>query len=88
MASNGQSLGSGQCQCLADVGRQVLIGREELVPQRVDVAALTPGEVDGEIFDVDLYPGPVGGAALGAARRPLSALGSQELPHRRGCNDE
>ncbi len=29
--------------------------------QRVGVAALTPGEVGGEIFDVDLDPGPVGG---------------------------
>src|SRR5713101_3373315 len=41
------------------VGRQVLIGRDELVPPRLGVAALTPGEVGGEIFGVDLPPGPV-----------------------------
>ena len=46
---------------LADGGRQVFIGRLELVPPRVGVAALTPGEVGGEIFDMDLDPRPVGG---------------------------
>ena len=46
---------------LADVRRQVLIGRDELVPPRLGVAALTPGEVGGEIFGVDLPPGPVEG---------------------------
>ena len=46
---------------LADVGRQVLIGGEELAPPRVGVAALTPGKVGGEIFDVDLHPAAVGG---------------------------
>jgi len=39
---------------LADGGRQFLIGRLELVPPRVGIAALTPGEVGGEIFDMDL----------------------------------
>src|SRR5215831_6513237 len=46
---------------LADVGCQVLIGRQELVPPRVGVAALTPREVGGEIFDMDLDPRSVGG---------------------------
>jgi AcrR family transcriptional regulator len=46
---------------LADVGRQVLIGRDQIVPPRLGVAALTPGEVGGEIFGVDLPPGPVEG---------------------------
>ena len=32
----------------ADVRRQVLIGRDELIPPRLGVAALTPGEVGGE----------------------------------------
>jgi hypothetical protein len=41
-----------------------LIGREELVPPRVGVAALTPGEVGGEIFDMDLDPRPVGGEQI------------------------
>ena len=51
---------TGDC-VLADLGRQVLIGRLELVPPRVAVAALTPGEVGGEILDMDLHPRPVGG---------------------------
>src|SRR5713226_5462846 len=46
---------------LADVGCQVLIGREELLPPRLRVAALTPGEVGGEIFGVDLPPNSVKG---------------------------
>src|SRR6266487_4994412 len=46
---------------LADVGRQVLIGRDELGPSRLGGAALTPGEVGGEVFGVDLPPGPVEG---------------------------
>jgi hypothetical protein len=46
---------------LADFGRQVVIGRLELVPPHVGVAALTPGEVGGEVFDMDLHPRPVGG---------------------------
>src|SRR5216683_217551 len=54
-------MGYGQGQCLADVGRLVLIGRDELVPPRLAVAALTPGEVSGEIFGVDLPAGPVEG---------------------------
>jgi hypothetical protein len=48
-------------QCLADVGRKVSVGRLEFVPPRGGVDALTPGEVGGKIFDVDLHPGPVGG---------------------------
>src|SRR6266853_2212093 len=54
-------MGYGQGQCLADVGRQVLIGRDELVPPRLAVATLTPGEVSGEIFGVDLPPGSIEG---------------------------
>src|SRR6266511_4106503 len=47
---------------LAEVGRQVLVGRVELVPPRLGVVtAISPGEVVGEIFDVDLHPGPVSG---------------------------
>jgi hypothetical protein len=46
---------------LADVGRQVLISRNEFCPPRLGVAALTPGQVGGEIFGVDLPPGPIGG---------------------------
>jgi dihydrofolate reductase len=46
----------------AEVGRQALIGRVELVPPRLGVVpALTPGEVVGEIFDMELHPGPVRG---------------------------
>src|SRR5258705_13190691 len=53
--------------CLGDsllssvLRRQLLIGRDELVPPRLDVAALTPGDVGGEAFGVDLPPGPVEG---------------------------
>src|SRR6266849_8528780 len=46
---------------LAHVGCQALIGRDEVVPARLGVAALTPGDVSGEIFGVDLPPGPVEG---------------------------
>ena len=46
---------------LPDLGRQVLIGGDELVPPRLHVAAFTPGEVIGEMFDMDLHPGPIGG---------------------------
>src|SRR5216684_2326697 len=46
-------------QCLMDVGGQFLIGRDELIPPRLAVAALTPGEVGAEIFGVDLPPRPV-----------------------------
>jgi hypothetical protein len=46
---------------LADASRQVLIGRQELAEPRAGVAALTPGEVGGEVFDMDLDPRPVGG---------------------------
>jgi EmrB/QacA subfamily drug resistance transporter len=41
---------------LADLGRQGFIGRDELSPPRRGVAAVTPGEVSGEIFDMDLDP--------------------------------
>jgi hypothetical protein len=41
-----------------DAGRQVIVGRLELVLPRAGVAALAPGEVGGEIFDMDLPPGP------------------------------
>jgi hypothetical protein len=43
---------------LADVGRQVLVGGLELGPPRGGVDAITPSEVGGEIFDVDLHPAP------------------------------
>ena len=44
------------------VGRQVLVGRVEFVPSRLGVvAAFTPGEVVGEIFDMELHPGSIGG---------------------------
>src|SRR5467141_806447 len=46
---------------LADVRCQVLKDREELVPPRLRVAALTPGEVGGESFGVDLPPNRVEG---------------------------
>jgi hypothetical protein len=46
-------------QCLADVGGQVPVGRQELVPPRLAVAEFPPGEVGGEVFDVDLVPGSV-----------------------------
>src|SRR5213080_3281546 len=37
-------------------------GRQgKLVPPCLGVAALTPGEVRGEILDMDLHPRPVGG---------------------------
>jgi hypothetical protein len=49
---------------LADAGRQVVIGGLELVPPGVGVAALTPGDVRGEIFDMDLNACPVGGEKL------------------------
>src|SRR6266851_3241688 len=55
----GRDLDGGQC--LMDVGGQFLIGRDELVPPRLAVVALTPGEVGAEIFGVDLPPGPVEG---------------------------
>src|SRR6266508_2417593 len=45
---------------LADVGRQVLIGRFELVEPRLGVVALAPGDVCGEILDVDLESRSVG----------------------------
>ena len=38
-----------------------MISRQEFAPPRVGVAALTPGHVGGEIFDMDLDPGSVGG---------------------------
>ncbi len=46
---------------LADGGRQVLICRQEFGPPRLRVAAVMIDEVSGEVFDVDLHPGPVGG---------------------------
>jgi hypothetical protein len=50
---------SGGSRCLADVGRQVPVGRHELVPPRRAVAAFPAGEVGGEVFDMDLVPGSV-----------------------------
>ncbi len=49
----------GNSRCLADVGRQVPVGRHELGPPRLAVAEFPPGEVGGEVFDVDLVPGSV-----------------------------
>ena len=51
----------GSAVVLADVGRQVLIGRDELVPPCLGVSAVTAGDVGGEILGVDLPPGPVEG---------------------------
>src|SRR6185312_3645261 len=46
----------------AELGRQALIGRVEIVPPGLGVvAALTPGEMVGEIFDMDLHSSPVSG---------------------------
>jgi len=52
---------SGRCSLLADIDHQVFIGRLELVPSHVGVAMLTPREMGGEIFDLELDPRPVGG---------------------------
>ncbi|GAC1507049.1 MAG: hypothetical protein NVS2B16_01640 [Chloroflexota bacterium] len=41
---------------LVDVDSQVSIGKLELVTPRLCIAALTPGNVVGEIFDMDLPP--------------------------------
>ena len=41
-----------------NLGRQVSIGRDEFIPPRLGVAALTPGEVGGEIFGVDIGTRP------------------------------
>ena len=60
---------------LADVGRQVLIGGQELAPPRLVVTALAPGEVGGEILNVNLHPGPVGGEQ---AQRHASFLDDQD----------
>jgi hypothetical protein len=46
---------------LAAAGGEALVGREELVPPGAGVAALTPREVGGEIFDMNLDAGSVGG---------------------------
>src|SRR5262245_31322971 len=46
---------------LVEVSRQVLIGGEEFTPPRLGVAALTPSEVGGEVFDMDLDARPIGG---------------------------
>ena len=51
---------SGSGQYLAELGRQGFIGGLELLPPRVGVASFPPGDVGGEVFDVDLYPGSVG----------------------------
>jgi hypothetical protein len=34
---------------LVDVGRQILVGRQEFVPPRYGIAALTSGDVGGEM---------------------------------------
>src|SRR6202042_1745895 len=60
--SNSPAAGPGQpAPVLADAGRQVLIGRQELGPSHLGVGALTPGDVRRQILDVDLDPRPVGG---------------------------
>src|ERR1044072_5728277 len=41
----------------ADVGRQVLIGRDEFFPACLDVVGFTASEVRGEVFGVDLPAG-------------------------------
>src|SRR6476620_956762 len=52
------------CSHLGDIGGQMLIGGVEFLPPGPRVAALTAGEVGGEIFDVDLVSCPVGGDLL------------------------
>src|SRR6266700_3381924 len=47
-------------QCLAELGRQGFIGGLELLPPRVGVASFPPGDVGGEVLDVDLSPGSIG----------------------------
>ena len=48
--------------CQPKVGRQALVGRVDSIPSCLGVvAALTPGEVISEIFNVELHPGPVRG---------------------------
>jgi hypothetical protein len=46
---------------LAEIGRQLLIRKDELFPARPDIAGLPAGEVRGEVFGVDLPPGAVEG---------------------------
>src|SRR6478609_12055621 len=55
------STGARSGRRLVEVGRKVLVVRDEFAPARLGVAALTPGEVGGEIFDVDLPSGPIEG---------------------------
>jgi hypothetical protein len=46
----------------AEVGRQALVGRVEFLPScRRVAAALSPSEVIGEVFDMELYSGPISG---------------------------
>jgi hypothetical protein len=47
--------------CLPDLRCQLVIRRLQLGPTRLGVAALAASEVSGEVFHVDLDPGPVGG---------------------------
>src|ERR1700756_3705186 len=68
-ATGSSATQSGGSQCLTGVGRQVLIGGKKLVHPRAGIAALTPGEVGGEVFDMDLGRRPVGGKLVqGQAR--------------------
>jgi hypothetical protein len=46
---------------LVDLGRHCFVGRKELAPPRLRVLKLTPGDELGDILEVDLHPGPVGG---------------------------
>src|SRR4249919_3974188 len=46
---------------LSELGRQVLVGRDEFVPPSFGVTAFPPGEVSSEVLGVDLPPGPVKG---------------------------
>src|SRR5215470_7444376 len=70
---------------LADVGRQVLIGRQELSPPRLGVAAVTPGDVGGEISCHPSEP-DAGAGYRGPGRRrgsASSAASERCSPHSR-----
>ena len=49
---------------LIDIDCQGLVHGFELTPTSVSVAALAPGQVGGEVLDVDLVPGAISGEIL------------------------
>jgi hypothetical protein len=60
----GSRSGGRSALVLREIGGQILIGGVEFLPPHPRVAAFTPGEVGGEIFDVDLVSRAVGGDLL------------------------